>query len=290
MWIYQLDTRRVVAVNLKVISSYGYTREEFVGMRLEVLHPREEIGLINDYLSTYQRGLKATSIWNHIKKNGEIITVEISANDVIFNGEKCRLVCSVDITERINSQLAIKQLSLVAENATNGVIILDKDSRIEWVNNSFTKLTGYDLQQVIGKSPSSFLHGPATSQKAELEIRDCIEKGKQYAGEILNYRKDGSTFWLRLTISPVKTYGQVSKYVVVQTDITAIKNQNEKLHDLVISASHGVRKPLANIMGLINVIHAVGNDVSVLAELEYSAQELDREVKMIVDKIGEMED
>jgi PAS domain-containing protein len=86
------------------------------------------------------------------------------ANDVTFFGSACRLVCATDITEKIKKDADITRLSLVAKNATNSVIITDKEAKIEWVNEAFTALTGYTMKEVIGKRPSEFLHGELTDQ------------------------------------------------------------------------------------------------------------------------------
>jgi PAS domain-containing protein len=76
----------------------------------------------------------------------------------------------------------IRKLSLIARNATNSMIILDGKGRIEWVNQPFTLLTGYELEEVIGKRPQEFLHGPQTSHATRREIHACITTGKPFAG------------------------------------------------------------------------------------------------------------
>lgn len=284
MWIYELNTLKFVAVNNAAVNQYGYTREEFLSMTLENIRPPEALDTLRKHLATYTPSQSHRGLWTHRKKSGEIIVVEILADDVTFFNKPCRLVSATDITDRIKKDVDLNRLSLVAKNATNAVIITSRDAKIEWVNDAFTSLTGYTIDEVTGKRPSDFLHGPLTDQRTQNEIFRCIEQKKPYAGEILNYRKDGSVFWLRLTVSPVITGGEITNFVTVQTDITAIKDQNDRLRDIAYTASHGFRKPLANILGLLEFVHENGTDKQIIADLKKSALELDKEVRVIVDK------
>jgi PAS domain S-box-containing protein len=289
MWIYEIASLKFRAVNDAAIRQYGYTREEFLSLSLKDIRPPEEVPLLQEYMKSYTQGVDRVGLWSHRKKNGEIIIAEISANDVSFFSTACRLVCAIDVTEKIKKENDIRKLSLVAENATNSVIILDADSMIEWVNTSFTRLTGYTLAEVVGKRPSSFLHGPETDHHVLDQIMQNVQSGKPFSGEILNYRKDGSTFWLRLTVSPVLAKGKITNYVTVQTDITAIKEQNNRLRDIAFTASHGFRKPLANILGLVSILTDTDNPQAIIADLKRSAEELDKEVKVIVQKTALIE-
>jgi PAS domain S-box-containing protein len=289
MWIYELQSLKFLAVNDAAVMQYGYSREEFLQLNLKDIRPFEEIPALEQYLTGYRKGQNRFGLWRHVKKNGEIITVEIASNDVTFFRKACRMVSAFDVTERMKKEGDIRKLSLVAENATNSVIICDEKARIEWVNSAFTKQTGYSLGEVAGKRPRDFLHGPETDMSVLSEINKAMAAGKPFSGEILNYRKDGSRFWLKLTISPVLAGGKVVNYVTVQTDITAIKEQNEKLRDIAFTASHGFRKPLANILGLVSIIEETAAELKVIAALKKSAEELDREVRVIVDKTATIE-
>lgn len=283
MWIYELETLKFMTVNNAAIEQYGYTREEFLGMTLADIRPPSDEPLLKEFVSSYASE-KRRSVWTHLKKSGEMVVAEILADDITFFGKRCRLVCAADITEKIKRDSDINRLSLVAKNATNSVIITDKEARIEWVNDAFTSLTGYTFEEAVGRRPSEFLHGPETSKHTLDEIFACMQEKKPYSGEILNYRKDGSVFWLRLTVSPVITNGRLSNYITVQTDITAIKEQNKRLREIAYTASHGFRKPLANVLGLLELFTDETTDKQIIADLKKCAKELDREVRFIVEK------
>lgn len=94
------------------------------------------------------------------------------------------------------------------------------DNPIIFCNAAFQKLTGYDRDEIIGRN-CRFLQGPATSQDAVSRIRTAIAAGESLDVDILNYRKDGSTFWNALYLSPVhNAAGTIQFFFASQLDIT----------------------------------------------------------------------
>ena len=117
-------------------------------------------------------------------------------------------------------------LALVAQHSTNGVIITDADGRIEWVNAAFTAITGFELQEIRGRKPGHFLQGPETDPATVRQLRESESRGTACRVEILNYRKNGTTFWQIVDMQPVRDHsGRLINFVANQTDITS-----ERLH------------------------------------------------------------
>lgn len=95
------------------------------------------------------------------------------------------------------------------------------DSPLVWVNPAFTAMTGYSFEEAIGHN-CRFLQGEHTDPEALAEIRSCLATNRSLTTTLLNYRKDGSTFWNELSISPVRdSAGNVTNFVGVQADVTA---------------------------------------------------------------------
>lgn len=112
-------------------------------------------------------------------------------------------------------------LALVAQRTTNAVIITDAAERIEWVNEGFVRLTQYTLEEVRGRRPSEVLQGPDTDPAARARMRAALAEGRSITEEVLNYRKDGTPFWVAMQISPVlNDQGQVKRFIGIGTDIT----------------------------------------------------------------------
>lgn len=134
-----------------------------------------------------------------------------------------------DITYRKKIEEELEELSLVAKNTSNCVIITDINQRIKWVNQSVLKLTGYSYDEIIGNTPKMFQFektDPATLQM----IREKLENEQEVKTEILNRGKHGNEYWLELNIVPLRSRkGVLYGYMAVETDITELKSTSEEI-------------------------------------------------------------
>lgn len=128
----------------------------------------------------------------------------------------------------VSSLLMDRALASTAE----GITISDPslpDNPLIYVNSGFEQMTGYTSTEVLGKN-CRFLQGPQTDKDAADEIRRAIRQDRPCVVEILNYRKNGSPFWNRLSITPVKDeQGKTTHFIGVQSDITRTKDAEEAL-------------------------------------------------------------
>lgn len=116
--------------------------------------------------------------------------------------------------------LSSLQLTYVISDATK------PDCPIMFASNRFLVMTGYTLEEVIGRN-CRFLQGPETDKNEVAKIRDAIRKGNSYCGKLLNYKKNGTPFWNLLTVGPVKdSHGNIIKFIGMQVEIA--KNTEEK--------------------------------------------------------------
>jgi len=127
-------------------------------------------------------------------------------------------------------QLALKDRAL--ERSAEGITIADArspDMPLIYVNAGFEHLTGYSAAEVLGRN-CRFLQGEKPDPRAAQEIRLAIKEKRECAVDILNYRKDGTRFWNRLSITPIRDDdGEVTHYIGIQSDITARKDAEEQL-------------------------------------------------------------
>jgi PAS domain S-box-containing protein len=100
MLIYDLENLAFLEVNQSAINHYGYSKEEFLCMTIADIRPSEDLSLFWEEIERTRRGESQTGEWRHIKKNGEVIIVEIKAHSMVFNGRSARHVLINDITER----------------------------------------------------------------------------------------------------------------------------------------------------------------------------------------------
>lgn len=131
---------------------------------------------------------------------------------------------------RFKQQLALKNRALAS--TAEGITIADArqpDNPLIYANAGFERLTGYSVGEVLGRN-CRFLQGPGTDQAALDKVRAAIREGRECTVQLLNYRKDGTTFWNRLSITPVRnSAGEVTHFIGVQSDVTEQKLAEEAL-------------------------------------------------------------
>lgn len=145
---------------------------------------------------------------------------------------------SRDITQRRQAEEQIRNLSLVAENTSNLVVISDKNDNIIWVNTSFLNRTGYTLEEVLEKPVGQILRGPDTDrQHVEMMARGIAAK-KAFRQEILNYTRSGEKIWLEVFVNPVlDDRGNIEKIIAISIDITEHKQSEIRLRQSIKSYS-----------------------------------------------------
>jgi two-component system cell cycle sensor histidine kinase/response regulator CckA len=138
---------------------------------------------------------------------------------------------AADITDRKAAEDNLRLRDRAIEAASQGIILTDPtkpDNPIHYVNAAFEKLTGYKPSEAVGRN-CRFLQGPETDPAAVLELHDAVKEERACTVEMLNYRNDGSTFWMALSISPIRdASGKVSHFVGVQTGITERKRLEQQ--------------------------------------------------------------
>lgn len=141
----------------------------------------------------------------------------------------------LELDERRRREERLRLLESVVVNTAEAVIITEAQPidppgpRILYVNEAFTKITGYSAEEVIGQSPR-LLQGPRTSRQELDRLRTALEGQEAVEIELINYRKDGSQFWVEMSIAPVlDVEGNCTHFVAVQRDATERRQAEEAL-------------------------------------------------------------
>jgi diguanylate cyclase (GGDEF)-like protein/PAS domain S-box-containing protein len=131
-----------------------------------------------------------------------------------------------------------RKLALVARYTDNAVVITDPRGRIEWVNDAFTRITGYRFDEAIGRNPGRLLQGPNTDRNTVAFMSAHLRRGEGFKTEVLNYGKSGRQYLLELDVQPVHDEaGQISNFIAIERDVT----ESSSLHLLALeTARQGV--------------------------------------------------
>ncbi|MGL6315157.1 PAS domain S-box protein [Vibrio sp. WXL103] len=166
-------------------------------------------------------------------------------------------------------------LGLVAEHTRDAVIITDSQGGITWVNHAFTELSGYTLAEVTGKKPGDMLQGKDTSIVEIKRLSQAIKQGKFISSEIINYTKEGTPYWIDISISPVHENGELTRFIAVERDITERKELELKLEQERTIAVAGSEQRSRLFSLLHHEVVKPVNHLSVLGDNMYSAEDVD---------------
>jgi PAS domain S-box-containing protein len=150
----------------------------------------------------------------------------------------------------------IHRLSLVASHTTNAVVLADARRRIEWVNESFVRLTGYTGQDIKGQELPALLAGPETDRQTLQAIEEAEATGQPFKGELLCYAKTGGKYWCEMEIQALRDEQEnLLGYMALQLDITKRK-QAELTHAALLRISEAAHEA-ENLQTLFRRIHEI---------------------------------
>ena len=123
-----------------------------------------------------------------------------------------------------------KHFALITEETINGGVITDSRGKIIWVNKAFEKITGYTLDECVGKSPGSMLQGKDSDPETIKYLVQQIKEGKNFNCEIINYNKQGNPYWVKISGQPIfDDHGKLIQFFALEEDITDKKLSEERL-------------------------------------------------------------
>ena len=165
-------------------------------------------------------------------KNGEYIWIKDIGKVISYtkNGKpKMMIGAHIDITKQKEQEIALKTVTQAVDQSSQSIIITNSQANILYVNPAFTKMTGYESAEVIGKNPNILQSGEHEAAYYK-KMWNMLSKGNIWLGEFRNKRKDGTLYWEQASISPVfDEFGKISKYIAVKEDITKKKEVSEEL-------------------------------------------------------------
>ena len=286
-------------INAKLTEDLGYNLMDITGRPLvNFFVARYRRKIFHAFHKARQRGHSETFNVEVYTIEGNSLHVNLTIVPVTHDNKTTELYVVVkDISDRIELQENLRKLSIVADKATNGVVILDQDGHIEWVNNGFTQMNGYSFEEARGKEIKDLLKSTITPDVRQ-KMMERLRSGFPFSEEIQCRKKSGEAYWILVEVSPVLGKdGKLERRISIHTDITKRKaaetelkvladdlyKRNRELYQFGYIVSHNLRKPVANIMGITSLLESETNDPQMVAactrNLKTSVESLDDVIK-----------
>lgn len=177
-----------------------------------------------------------------------------------------------DLESELNESKSLNEtltlLSLVASKTDNAVIIMGEAGLITWINDAFIRMTGFTLPDSTGSRPDTLLAGPESDRQVLREIEQAFRLGHGVSEELLQYRRDGQTSWISLSLTPIHDEsGHVSRWIGIGADITKRREAQNALEaarnaaetasrlkgEFLANMSHEIRTPMNAIIGMTDL-------------------------------------
>ncbi len=173
----------------------------------------------------------------------------------------------IDTLEKREAEL--KRLSLVAQHASDSIVLSDPDGKIIWVNEGFTRMTGFSFEEAVGQPAGSLLNSDETDAETIAAIREHQLRGERFQTEILNHTKTGREIWVDTNIFPIlDDDGNVTMNIGIEREITLAKQHAKELAEAKLTAekadrakseflanmSHEIRTPMNGIIGMADLL------------------------------------
>ena len=271
--LLEVDKNDVITLaNQSFTNISGYSLEELIGKKAS-----------NLFLTNDSKELVKSK--NTIREEGKTDSYEVKVIDKLgknrnwlisgapnydINGKVVGSIgIHLDITEQKEQEEQLYLLSLIAEKNINAVIIADAYGKIEWANTSFINMSGYSMEDIIGKKPGHLLQGEETNLETVSYMKDRIDKGLPFNCEVINYSKHGEKYWVRIQGQALyNKKGEMIKFFAIEENVTkkkeleqqreflvdSLAKSNKELEDYAAIVSHDLKSPLRSIHSLISWI------------------------------------
>ncbi|MDB1125571.1 sensor domain-containing protein [Vibrio algarum] len=243
------DKGQILECNEGLTDITGFSYAKLIGMDGLLLIAPEDIETVIEKMRTdYTEAYQVTGV----REDRSTYPLAIKGKNIIYKGKNARVIEFRDITAQKKTEEQLKLAASVFTHAREGIVITDEKGKIVDVNDTFTHITGYQREEVLGENPR-ILKSERHDQNFYNDMWESLLTHKQWSGEIWNKRKNGELFAVLVTISAVTdSGGKTHNYVALFSDITPMKQHQLQLEHI---AHYDILTNLPNRMLLADRLH-----------------------------------
>jgi PAS domain S-box-containing protein len=279
MWVSDLESLRFLAVNSAARQQYGYTGDEFLAMTIADLYPHGDRPAFTARVRQWPDKFQVAS--SHLRKNGDIIQVEICSDVISFQGRPARLSSITNVTERKVFEQKLAEQAALIDQARDAIVLRDMENRVLFWNKGAERLYGWTQDEVLGHKTTELLR--VDTEKFAAAMGTVMEKGA-WSGELEQTTKAGEVLtvesrWTLLRHSD----GRPKAVLVINSDVTERKKieshllraqRLESIGTLASGIAHDFNNLLAPIIVGVDLLKhygAEGPARKVVDDIERSA-------------------
>ncbi len=225
MWIYDVTTLEILDGNEAALRRYGYTEAEFTGLNILAIRPEEDRDAVRLAVGRAAGNGPTSGTWRHQTKAGEQIDVEVTSDDVIFDGRPARLVLAHDVTERRRAEQQLRdseeRFRQLAENISEVFWITDvAKAQMIYVSPGYEAIWGRSVADLYA-DPRGWIEAIHPDDRDRIAGLARRQASDEYNVEYRIVRPDGTLRWIHDRAFPVRSAaGHVYRVVGIAADIT----------------------------------------------------------------------
>jgi len=235
LWIYDLETLRILDVNEVACRKYGYTHDEFVAMTILDIRPPEDIALVQESVRTTPTEVFNSGIWRHRLKDGTLINVEITSHELMYMGRRTRFVCPIDVTQRVRAEAALRAREAGLKRAQAmvrlGHVVSLPGGAFESWSETLPALAGIAPEEMPRTTREWMLRVVHADDRALYRAR-TVEAAASGARVDLEYRiarADGGVTHIQQVIEPIAAAKDDPRWFSSLLDVTEQKLAQERV-------------------------------------------------------------